>query len=158
MTIAPSSSSSNKFIDGKSGAERGKPRVLIVDDEEDITRSLKIGLERSGFQVDVYNEPLAVLLKAKPGLYDLAIFDIRMPRMTGFELYRRFRTIDADVGVCFMTAYEIHASEFKIMFPDIEPVGFFTKPISIERLVGEVDKLLGPVKVEERARKKEIAS
>jgi two-component system, OmpR family, response regulator ChvI len=128
-----------------------KKRILIVDDEIDITSSIKLGLERKGFVVDAYNNPIEVLLKAKPGEYDLAIFDIRMPRMTGFELYRRFRNIDSEVDVCFMTAYDIYATEFKTMFPEVEVVGFFKKPVSIGTLIEEINRLLERDKHEGRA-------
>ena len=131
-----------------------RKRLLIVDDEIDITSSIKLGLERKGFVVDTYNDPLDVLLRAKPGQYDLAIFDIRMPRMTGFELYRRFREIDGEVDVCFMTAYDIYANEFKTVFPEIEAVGFFKKPVSIGTLIEEINRLLERDKDHERAQAK----
>jgi DNA-binding response OmpR family regulator len=128
--------------DGSARDARAPRRILIVDDEVDITRSLKLGLERLGFQVDTFNDPVDALAKIKPGRYDLAIFDIRMPRMTGFELYRRFRKIDGHTDVCFITAYEVLGSEFTKLFPDIKASGFFKKPISIKRLAGDIDNIL----------------
>jgi two-component system, OmpR family, response regulator ChvI len=145
--MTPMSGSSEAPRDG--GAPK---RILIVDDEIDITSSIKLGLEHAGFVVDAYNNPIDVLLKAKPGEYDLAIFDIRMPRMTGFELYRRFRKIDSKVDVCFMTAYDIYNTEFKTMFPEVQVAGFFTKPFSIGTLIAEISRLLGRDKDEGRAR------
>jgi two-component system, OmpR family, response regulator ChvI len=128
--------------DGHSGGGGRRAKILIVDDEVDITSTLKLALERRGFLVETYNDPTDLLLSPKAEGYDLAIFDIRMPKMTGFELYRKFREIDGHVGICFMTAFDIHANEFKTVFPDVQPVGFFRKPISIEELVGKIDKLL----------------
>ena len=56
--------------------------ILIVDDESDITLSLKLGLERYGFRVSTYNDPALALSEFKAGLYDLLIADIRMPGMS----------------------------------------------------------------------------
>jgi len=67
---------------------------LVVDDEVDITTVFKLGLEEADLQVDVYNDPLLALSDYKPDTYDLLLFDIRMPGMNGFELYRKIKDID----------------------------------------------------------------
>jgi two-component system, OmpR family, response regulator ChvI len=100
-----------------------------VDDEVDVANRLKPGLESDGFLVEAYNDPIDALVKVKPNGYDLAIFDIQMPRMNGFELYRRVRQIDIRVRICFMGADEVHTTEFKRVFPDIKAAGFFRKPV-----------------------------
>ncbi len=64
-------------------------RILVVDDEPDITLSLKLGLEDNGFEVDTYNDPLQVLPNFKADFYDLLLIDIKMPQMDGFELYKK---------------------------------------------------------------------
>ena len=64
-----------------------KRRVLVVDDEPDICLTLKIILERYGFTVDSFADPNTALKNFKPGLYDLVILDIKMPQISGFELY-----------------------------------------------------------------------
>jgi DNA-binding NtrC family response regulator len=64
-----------------------------------------MGLEASGlFQVDTFNDPELVLSSSKPGLYDLALLDFRMPKMYGHELYDEMKKIDNKMRVCFMTA------------------------------------------------------
>jgi DNA-binding response OmpR family regulator len=65
-----------------------KRRILTVDDDPDITLTVKMGLEDSGlFQVDAFNDPELALSSFKPGLYDLVLLDFRMPKMYGHELY-----------------------------------------------------------------------
>ncbi|MDA4117395.1 MAG: response regulator [Thaumarchaeota archaeon] len=132
----------------------GKRKILIVDDETDITNSLKVGLENKGFLVEAYNDPIEALARVKADGYDLAIFDIRMPTMTGFELYRQFRKIDDRVGICFMTAYDVYSAEFKTVFPDIQAASFFKKPISIEKLTEGINKVLGSAR--ETAEKRKV--
>jgi CheY-like chemotaxis protein len=63
-----------------------KNRILIVDDEPDIAQVLKMGLEKNGFAVDTYNDPLDVISDFKADSYDLLLLDIKMPKMNGFEL------------------------------------------------------------------------
>jgi len=84
-------------------------RILIVDDEPDITFTLRTILEENGFkEVDVFNEPLLALHDFKSGVYSLLITDIAMPRMDGFELYKEIKNIDTRIKVVFMTASRIN--------------------------------------------------
>jgi DNA-binding response OmpR family regulator len=81
-------------------------RILLVDDEQDVTYTIKIVLENNGFLVDSYNDPTLALSNFKLGVYDLLLLDIRMPKMNGFDLYQRIRKIDSNVKICFLTASE----------------------------------------------------
>ena len=117
-------------------------RVLIVDDEVDITDALKAGLERRGFKVTTFNDPQEALARFKPGAYDISILDIRMPRMNGFELYREMRKLDGRASVCFLTAFDVHKEEFEKMFPDVKVKAFLKKPITIDNLVSNLNRLL----------------
>ena len=117
-------------------------RVLIVDDEPDITDALKAGLGRRGFDVETSNDPQEALSKFKAAAYDIAILDIRMPKMNGFELYREMRKVDAKASVCFLTAFDVHKDEFEKMFPDVKVKAFLKKPITIDSLVANLNSLL----------------
>jgi CheY-like chemotaxis protein len=125
-----------------------KKRILVVDDEVDITTVFKLGLERVDFQVDVYNDPSLALLDYKPGMYDLLLLDIKMPKMNGFELYKGIKdkendgsgdVNDNDNGkpkVCFIIAYEEYRSQVKESFPILEEIDcYLRKPITIDNLV-----------------------
>lgn len=118
-------------------------RILLVDDEVDILHVLKRGLEINGFQVEGYSSPQEVLVSFKPSKYDLAILDIRMPGLSGFQLYREMRKIDPTITACFLSAFEVHPNEFKIVFPYMMEVkAIIKKPVSINHLLREITPLL----------------
>ena len=64
---------------------------MLVDDEQDITLTFTNGLKQNGFEVDAFNDPEHALTNFKPGYYDLLLLDVRMPKIDGFELYRKLR-------------------------------------------------------------------
>ena len=66
-----------------------KKRILIVDDDMDIANLYKLSLEDDGFVVNAFNEPLLALSNYKAGAYELLLLDVKMPQMSGFELYQR---------------------------------------------------------------------
>ncbi|HZA07341.1 MAG TPA: response regulator [Nitrososphaeraceae archaeon] len=113
-----------------------KQRILLVDDEPDITSTFEMILQMNGFEVDTYNDPLLALSNFKPNSYGLALLDIRMPKMNGFELYKKIKDIDNNIEVCFITAFEDYREEFKESFPQLEEAKYFIrKPKAIEDLV-----------------------
>ena len=130
-----------------------KKRILVVDDEVDITTVFKLGLEEGAdLRVDVYNDPSLALSDYKPGMYDLLLLDIKMPKMNGFQLYEKIKDLergyDADNNnkprVCFITAYEVYRNQFNELFPTLEEVDcFLKKPISLPDLVKAVKSQLG---------------
>jgi signal transduction histidine kinase len=85
--------------------------ILLVDDDLDITTTLKKVLEREGYNVHAFNDPLKTLKEFRKGGYNLIILDIKMPRMNGFDLYNAIRKIDDKVNVCFLTAGEINPAD-----------------------------------------------
>ena len=121
-----------------------KGRILLVDDELDINTVVKKGLERVGYKVRAFNNPLDALSKFEAGSYDVALLDIRMPSMNGFELYKKLREIDSKIKVCFITAFEMYEEEFKKLFPSYEVRCFIKKPIKLTDLIVEIEKIFLP--------------
>ena len=133
----------NKIMESKTlTSQSTKIRILAVDDEPDITLTLKLGLEVNGlYNVDTFNDPELVLQNFRPNSYSLVLIDIMMPKMSGFELYELLKKIDPDVKVCFLTASEMYHQEVRekdhcALNRDL----FLQKPISNEDLVREIAK------------------
>jgi two-component system, OmpR family, response regulator ChvI len=119
-------------------------KILIVDDDPDITSAFDMVLEMNGFEVDAYTDPSLALSNFKPNSYGLALLDIRMPKMNGFELYKKIKNIDNKIKVCFITAFEDYHEEFKESFPELDEIKcFIRKPKAIEDLVKHVATILG---------------
>jgi two-component system, OmpR family, response regulator ChvI len=120
-----------------------KARVLIIDDSEDITGSVKLGLESTGLtSVDAYNDPVEAVKKFKAGVYTLVVLDVGMPKMNGFNVYRKLRMVDKEVRICLLTAFDIQDEDFTKMFPEVEVCKVLRKPISMNALVGQLNQLL----------------
>lgn len=122
-----------------------KYRILIIDDESDITSALKNGLELQGFKVDVFNEPLKALSNYTPGSYHLLILDVKMPKMNGFELYKVIRKLDKEIVVCFWTAFEVCYDELKKLFPAMDEKYFIRKPIAMNELTDRIQNIMSPI-------------
>jgi DNA-binding response OmpR family regulator len=120
-------------------------RIMAVDDEGDIIRVFKSGLEKAGFAVDVYDDPEEALRAFKPGTYDMLLLDIRMPGMSGFELYEKLKKRDESIRVCFLSAFETYDKKIASAFPDLDEVKcFLKKPIAMEDLVKRISAVLEP--------------
>jgi two-component system, OmpR family, response regulator ChvI len=122
-----------------------KRRLLVVDDDQDVTLTLRATLQKTGFEVVSFNDPLLALKRFKPRYYDLVILDIRMPDMNGFELYRQIRREDNGVKVCFLTAvnefteYEQYRKE---AYPKLGERHFIAKPVSNDEITRRVNEIL----------------
>jgi two-component SAPR family response regulator len=115
---------------------------LIVDDDPDVTLTLKTVLCENSFKVDSFNNPILALKNFHIGSYDLLIIDINMPQMSGFDLYEKIREIDNKVKIRFL------ATESEINFGDAFSLSnvncFIKKPIESEKLIiKQVTEIIG---------------
>ena len=115
-----------------------KKRILIVDDEPDVTSLFRMSLEDAGFKVDTFNDPANTLKNFKPNFYDLIILDIVMPDMDGIKLYYELKNVELDLNVCFLTASEKGRDDLSEV-EDCKNLILY-KPISILDLLNEVNK------------------
>ena len=123
--------------------DQEQKRILIVDDEPDLTRLCSLALEYHKFTVDTFNDSKEALSNFKPDYYDLVILDIKMPKMDGFELYDELKKKDNGVKVCFLTASELYYEEFrKKEYHALDKRLFIRKPIDNEDLLKEVNRIM----------------
>ncbi len=115
-------------------------RILIVDDDPDITLTFKSALERENdkFEIHTFNDPLLVLSQFKPSFYDLLLVDINMPNMNGFELSTEILKVDINVKICFMSAGEVNHEAVREIYPTISIGCFIKKPVTIGYLLKRI--------------------
>jgi two-component system, OmpR family, response regulator ChvI len=125
-----------------------KTKILVVDDEPDVTYTLKATLEATGsFDIATFNEPNKALSNFRPHIYDLVVLDIKMPQMNGFELLREIKKIDENVKVCFLTAVSElteYAVAIKEIFPTLDQNCIIKKPIENIELVKQLNQIIYP--------------
>jgi len=121
-------------------------RILIVDDEADVTLTFKAGIEDSynktdaNKRIEVYtsSNPVVALSEFKPNFYDLLLSDINMPHMNGFELSEKILAIDINVQVCFMSSVEINREALREIYPSLTLGCFIRKPVTIDYLIKRI--------------------
>src|ERR671916_1332504 len=113
--------------------QQGQKKILVVDDETDLTMLFSLALEYNGFKVHTFNDPQEALSNYKPSYYDLVILDIKMPKMDGFKLYDEIKKKDQKAKVCFLTASELYYEEFRKK--EYSKTLFIRKPIQNEELL-----------------------
>jgi DNA-binding response OmpR family regulator len=125
-----------------------KKKILIVDDEPDVSTVLKKVFNQSGFIANSYDDPILALENFNAGSYDLILLDIKMPEMDGFHLYREIKKIDNKVKVCFLTASEMYYERFRKEegFYALDKDLFVRKPIANEDLIKKINTIISQAK------------
>jgi two-component system response regulator ChvI len=115
------------------------PTIALVDDDRNILTSVSIALEGEGYRVQTYTDGMAALDGLKNNPPDMAIFDIKMPRMDGMELLRRLRQ-KSDLPVIFLTSKDEEIDELFGLKMGADD--FIRKPFSQRLLVERVKAIL----------------
>jgi YesN/AraC family two-component response regulator len=121
--------------------------LMVVDDEKDILRIIKRDLEAdtNSFRVDTFSSSelaLQAFDNHPKDYYDLILTDIRMPKINGFELYRRIKEKNPSMKIAFITAFEINKEEFNKVLPSIDVKDFIIKPISMSHLIVKLKSIV----------------
>jgi DNA-binding response OmpR family regulator len=133
-----SSFSSSRLLSSKIAVKKG--RILIVDDDSDITNSFSLCLEDTGiFQVVKYNDSVEALSNFKADSYDLVLLDIKMPKLNGFELCEKMKGVDSKVKVCYISAFDIDSPELREIVPSLGVECFIPKPILVKDLIKRIE-------------------
>lgn len=115
------------------------PTIALVDDDRNILTSVSIALEAEGYRIMTYTDGASALDGLKQNPPDLAIFDIKMPRMDGMELLRRLRQ-KSDLPVIFLTSKDEEIDELFGLKMGADD--FIRKPFSQRLLVERVKAIL----------------
>src|SRR4029079_18332930 len=115
------------------------PKIALVDDDRNILTSVSLTLEAEGYSVATYTDGASGLEGLTADRPDLAILDIKMPRMDGMELLRRLRQ-KSDVPVIFLTSKDEEIDELFGLKMGADD--FITKPFSQRRVVERVKAVL----------------
>jgi two-component system alkaline phosphatase synthesis response regulator PhoP len=112
-----------------------KPAILIVEDEESLGKTLLLNLELENYNVKLANNgPIALrLFKQFHKNLNLVLLDVMLPEINGFELCQKFKTIDPQVPVIFLTAK--NQSSEKISGLKLGADDYITKPFELEELL-----------------------
>src|SRR5918993_4158043 len=147
MARLGTNSSLTRWVDGWSvtrerpvNKERpSMPTIALVDDDRNILTSVSIALEAEGYRIQTYTDGASALDGLKHAPPDLAIFDIKMPRMDGMELLRRLRQ-KSDIPVIFLTSKDEEIDELFGLKMGADD--FIRKPFSQRLLVERVKAVL----------------
>ena len=113
--------------------------IALVDDDRNILTSVGMALENEGYSVQKYNDGAAALQGLQDNPPDMAIFDIKMPRMDGMELLRRIRQ-KSDLPVIFLTSKDDELDEALGLRMGADD--YITKPFSQRLLVERILAIL----------------
>ncbi len=109
--------------------------ILLVDDDRLILATLSDGLEKDGYSVSTASDGLQALEMVKENSPDLAILDIRMPRMSGIDLAQKF--MEQNIPFLALTAYsEKETVETMI---DQGALGYIVKPVDVRQLIPAIE-------------------
>ncbi len=114
--------------------------IALVDDDKNILASVTMLLEQEGYQVKSFSDPAAALTALAPAPPDLAILDIKMPRMDGLELLRRLKQGSPDLPVIFLTSKDEEIDE--LMGLNAGADDYIRKPFSQRLLLERVRAVL----------------
>lgn len=120
----------------------GRARILVVDDEPAILHLVKTVLEAEGHIVDTSNDSLSALEMIRSNRYNLILLDIKLPGMSGTELYKRIREIAGSLArrVVFITG-DVMGSDTQ-NFISRNSAQYLAKPFTAEALSREVNRIL----------------
>jgi two-component system, OmpR family, alkaline phosphatase synthesis response regulator PhoP len=120
--------------------EEGRPKILIVEDDESITLGLQMNLEAEGYSVSVANDGEDGLARAGQEAFDLLVLDVMLPRMNGFELVRALRSRGETLPVIMLSARGEEMD--KVMGLELGAEDYITKPFGLAELLARVKAVL----------------
>ena len=113
-----------------------KEKILIIEDEEDLVKGLKLNLVDEGYEVDYALNGKEGLEKALKGKTDLILLDIMLPGMNGLEICKELRQKKVDIPILMLTARGEEID--KVIGLEIGADDYISKPFSIRELLARI--------------------
>jgi DNA-binding response OmpR family regulator len=117
-----------------------KHRILIVEDEPNMSRGLRDNLEFEGYEVQTADDGAAGLNMILAESFDLVLLDVMMPKLSGFDVCRKVREAGIDVPIIFLTAKGEEID--KVVGLELGSDDYITKPFSVRELLARVKAIL----------------
>nr|WP_319575359.1 ATP-binding protein [uncultured Desulfobacter sp.] len=135
----------NREYEDNVNVEKGTERILLIDDEESIVEMETAVLQKYGYRVSAFTSSIEALnaFKKEPGSFDLVLTDMTMPDMTGDILVDHIKHIRDNIPVIICTGFSENISNGN--YADKGADGFLMKPVSIDKLIGEIRKRLDKI-------------
>ena len=116
------------------------PRILLVEDEENLREAIKMNLELEGYDVEVADTGKKAIKKTIGQRYNLFILDVMLPEVDGFEVCEKIRLTDSDTPILFLTAKD--ENEDKLKGFKLGADDYLTKPFNLEELLMRIKVLI----------------
>ena len=118
--------------------------ILLIDDDKDILFTYSAIIKSQGFTITSFSNPYEALndfSTTNPYLYDLVIMDIRMPGINGIKLYSKFKVMNPNVKILFVSALDA-VGELLSLFPEIKDSDILRKPVESQQLLEKINIII----------------
>ncbi len=116
------------------------PRLLIVDDEENVRNALKRWFELGGFEVDLAEDGVVAVERVQERAYDAITMDLQMPRMSGTKAIEEIKQVRPEVPIVILTGFHSHPGKVT----ESGAAKVMTKPVSLRDLEEAIRGLIEP--------------
>jgi DNA-binding NtrC family response regulator len=120
-------------------AVRHHIKVLVVDDDTQVCKTVSMILQEHGYHVQSFSQPRQALQAVRKSAFDIALVDIKMPDVSGLEFVDRVKAEDPRIAIVVMTAYpdvQTAAETMRLGARD-----YITKPFREEQLLSAVERI-----------------
>lgn len=115
------------------------PRILLVEDDQEVCVPTMVALGRKGFQVDTANNGLEALRMIQGRRYEAGLLDYKLPDMTGLELFETIKQVQADMQCAFITGFATIELVEAALNAGIRRV--LPKPVDVPEIIAAVEEL-----------------
>ena len=117
--------------------------IMLIDDEQDVLYSFTEGLSIAGYRSEPFSDSQKALkyFSQTDSNFDLVILDLRMPDINGIELYSKFKSINREVKILFVSALDVEP-ELVSIFPEIARDDILRKPVDMNDFINNIKSKL----------------